>query len=137
MFDYVIASLSPEVATEIVILTPPEANQYNVLKEQLIQRTAVSEQRRLQQLLGSEELGDGKPSQFLRRLQQLAGDTVRNDGAFLRQLFLQRLPPMVLASASDTTQWLTLLTGLWKQLPPTFQLLSPPTYQQLVHHPLI
>lgn len=109
MFDYVIASLSPEVATEIrdLILTPPNADQYTALKEQLIQRTAVSEQRRIQQLLGSEELGDRKPSQFLRRLQQLAGDTVRNDGAFLRQLFLQRLPPnvrMVLASAGDNTQ---------------------------------
>ena len=90
MFDYVIASLSPEVATEIrdLILTPPGDNQYDALKEQLIQRTAMSEQGRLQQLLGSEELGDRKPSQFLRRLQQLAGDTVRSDGAFLSELFL-------------------------------------------------
>ena len=63
MFDYVIASLLPKVATKIrdLILTPPEANQYNAIKEQLIQQTAVSEQRRLQQLLGSEELGDRKP----------------------------------------------------------------------------
>jgi len=107
MFDYVIASLSPEVATEVrdLILTPPGENQYNALKEQLIQRTAVSQQQRLQQLLGAEELGDRRPSQFLRRLQQLAGDAVRTDGAFLRELFLQRLPSnvrMVLAAANDT-----------------------------------
>ena len=108
MFDYVIASLSPEVATEIrdLILTPPGEDQYDALKAQLIQRTGISEQRRLQQLLGTEELGDRKPSQFLRQLQQLAGDTVRSYGVFIRQLFLQRLPSnvrMVLASASDTT----------------------------------
>jgi len=49
MFDYVIASLSLEVATEVcdLILTPPGENQYNALKEQLIQRTAVSQQQRL------------------------------------------------------------------------------------------
>ena len=77
MFDYVIASLSPEFAAEIrdLILTPPEENQNDVLKVQLIKWTAASEQRHLQQLFSSEELGDRKPTQLLRRLQQLAGDT--------------------------------------------------------------
>ena len=44
-FDYVIASLSPEVATEIhdLVLKPPEATPYKILKEQLIRRTAASE----------------------------------------------------------------------------------------------
>ena len=38
MFDYVIASLSPEVATEIrdLILTPPGEDQYDALKENLL-----------------------------------------------------------------------------------------------------
>ena len=86
MFDYVITSLSPEVATEIcdLILAPTGEDQYDAHKAQLIQRTGISEQCRLQQLLGTEELGDRKPSQFLRRLQQLAGDTVRSDGVFIR-----------------------------------------------------
>ena len=107
-FDYVIASLTPEVATEIrdLILKPPEANPYTVLKEQLIKRTAASEQRRLQQLFNSEELGDRKPTQLLRRMQQLLGDRAGvADGTFLRELFLQRLPAnvrMVLASTSPT-----------------------------------
>jgi len=66
MFDYVIASLSPEVATEIcdLILTTPEDHQYDALKAQLIQRTAISEQ---QQLLGSKELGDCKLSVVCKR----------------------------------------------------------------------
>ena len=119
MFDYVIASLSPEVATEIrdLILNPPGEDQYDALKAQLIQRTGISEERQLQQLLGTEELGDRKPSQFLRRLQQLAGDTVRSDGVFIHQLFLQDSLPMSawswpqLVTLPPFQSWLTLLTG--------------------------
>jgi len=109
MFDYVVANLTPDIAIEIrdLILKPPEENPYNVLKGQLIKRTAASEQRRLQQLLSTEELGDHKPTQLLRRLQQLAGDTPGLlDGNFLKELFLQRLPSqvrMVLASTRDNT----------------------------------
>ena len=109
MFDYVVASLSPEFATEIrdLILRPPAENPYDTVKAQLTKRTAASEQRRLQQLFSTEELGDRKPTQLLRRLQQLAGDTPGlPDGKFLRELFLQRLPSnvrMVLASTRDDT----------------------------------
>ena len=107
-FDYVIASLSPEVATEIrdLVLKPPEATPYKILKEQLIRRTAASEQRRLQQLFNAEELGDRKPTQLLRRMQQLLGERASTtDSTFLRELFLQRLPSnvrMVLASTNTT-----------------------------------
>lgn len=108
MFDYVVASLSPEFATEVrdLILSPPRDDPYDELKAQLIRRTAASEQRRLQQLLHAEELGDRKPSQLLRRLQQLLGDGPHKfDTSVFRELFLQRLPAnvcMVLASSGDS-----------------------------------
>ena len=108
MFDHVVASLSPEFATEVqdLILHPPTESPYTTLKEQLIKRTAASEQRKLQQLLNTEELGDRKPTQLLRRMQQLLGDRAGvADGTFLRELFLQRLSAnvrMVLASTSTT-----------------------------------
>ena len=106
-FDYIMASLSPEIATEVrdLILKPPVETPYTVLKAQLIKRTAASEQRKLQQLLNDVDLGDRKPTQLLRRMQQLLGDrTDATEMAFLRQLFLQRLPSnirMVLASTHD------------------------------------
>ena len=108
-FDYIVASLAPEFATEVrdIILHPPAENPYTTLKEQLIRRTTASEQRKLQQLLNTEELGDRKPTQLLRRMQQLLGERASTtDSTFLRELFLQRLPSnvcMVLASTADTT----------------------------------
>ena len=52
----------------------PERDAYSTLKDQLIKRMAASEQRRLQQLLNAEELGDRRPTQLLCRMQQLLGD---------------------------------------------------------------
>ena len=93
-FDHVISSLAPEYAAKVhnLVLRPPEECPYDVLKEQLIHRTTASEQRSLQQLFTSEELGDRKPTQLLRRIQQLIRPGIA-DSSFLRGLFLQRLPP--------------------------------------------
>ena len=107
-FDHVVSSLSPEFAAEVrdLLIKPPVDNPYSVLKEQLTKRTALSEQRKLQQLFTGEELGDRKPTQLLRRMQQLVGDRPGFDSSFLRELFLQRLPQnvrMVLASTPEGT----------------------------------
>ena len=105
-FDYVVGFLAPEfsVAVRDLILALPAANAYSTLKDQLIKRTAASEQRRLQQLRNAEELSDRKPTQLLRRIQQLLSDAAgpNSDNSCLRELFLQRLPShvhMVLASS--------------------------------------
>jgi hypothetical protein len=93
-FDYIISSLSPEFAVEVrdLLLKPPNENLYHILDTELIKRTAASEQRKLQQLISSEELGDRK---LLRRMQQLLGDKLGASNSFLRELFLQRLPANV------------------------------------------
>ena len=85
-----------------LLLSPPAENPYSVLKAQLTKCTTLSEQRKLQQLFTGEELGDRK----LRRMQHLLGDRLRFDASFLRELFLQRLPPnvrTVLASSPEVT----------------------------------
>ena len=104
-FDHVVASLSPDFATEVrdLIFRPPADAPYDCLLEQLIKRTTASEQRKLQLLFSAEELGDRKPSQLLRRLQQRASTT---DNTFLRELFLKRLPGnvrMILASTTSSS----------------------------------
>ena len=107
-FDHIVASLAPTFATKIhdLILNHPRENPYATLKEHIVKWTSALEQQRLQQLFNAEELGDRKPSQLLCHIQQLLGDKANNtDGAFMRELFLQRLPSnvrMVLASTPDT-----------------------------------
>ena len=59
-FEYVVASLTSEYATEVrdLQLQPPNENPYGVLKEQSVKQTAAADQLRLQQLLNTKELGD-------------------------------------------------------------------------------
>ena len=138
-FDYIVASLSPEFATEVrdLILRPPETRPYDALREQLVRRTAASEQRRLQQLLTTEELGDRRPSQLLRRMEQLLGGrAAAADGPFVRELFLQRLPAnvrMVLASTSDTTSLedLSQLADRIMEVAPPTMAAIPPAYDEV------
>ena len=106
-FEHMIASLSPQYATEVrdLILKPPATNPYDKLREELVKRTTASEQRCLQLLFNAEELGDRTPSQLLRRMEQLLGDkAAMADKSFLRELFMQCLPPnvrMVLTSTKE------------------------------------
>ena len=72
-FQHVVGNLSPEYAVEVrdLLVSPPESNPYDALREALVRRTQESESKRLRQLMVSEELGDRKPSQLLRRMNQL------------------------------------------------------------------
>ncbi|CAH8286725.1 unnamed protein product, partial [Schistosoma margrebowiei] len=63
-YAYVVGALPIEIAAEVgdLIDHVPEAEPYDKLKTAVIQRTSVSDERRLQQLLTSCELGDKRPS---------------------------------------------------------------------------
>ena len=105
-YAHVIAALPQDVAQEIrdILVNPPATEQYSTLKKSLIARVSASEQRRVQLLLTEEELGDRKPSQLLRRMEQLLGEQKLEKGIF-KQLFLQRLPVnvrQILASTSES-----------------------------------
>lgn len=106
-YSHVVAALSPQYALEVrdLIINPPKQTPYTSFKAELIKRTSESEQKRLQQLLRTEELGDRKPTQLLRRMRQLLGERTLGD-SLMKQLFLQRLPTntqLILASMGDAS----------------------------------
>lgn len=111
-YSYVVAQLDTRVAAEVEdILTGSEENKtYDKIKEALISRLSISEERRVQQLIKDEEMGDRTPSQFLRFLRSLAGSSAAVSDSLLKQIWLQRLPPT--ASAILTSQTTLTLDAL-------------------------
>jgi hypothetical protein len=72
--------------------SPPAAEPYTTLKRELVRRLSSSKDQCVRQLLTHEEIGDHKPSQFLRHLKSLAPD-VPDD--FTRSIWSSRLPPHI------------------------------------------
>ncbi|UYV66084.1 hypothetical protein LAZ67_4000104 [Cordylochernes scorpioides] len=93
-FSYLISLLPPSTAIEVreFIISPPHDNKYDALKKAIIKCTADSEFKKLQQLLTQEELGDRLPSQLLRHLRQLIGESKAVSDTTLKMLWMQRLP---------------------------------------------
>lgn len=91
-FYYVTSTLEHQYAAEVkdIIISPPKTGKYERLKTELIKRLSTSREKEVKQLLMHEELGDRRPSQFLRHLQQLAGPTVPEE--FIKTIWTSRLP---------------------------------------------
>uniref|UniRef100_A0A6P7G4H3 Uncharacterized protein LOC114337627 n=1 Tax=Diabrotica virgifera virgifera TaxID=50390 RepID=A0A6P7G4H3_DIAVI len=70
--------------------TPPATEKYVKLKSELIKKLSAFQQQKFKRLLEHEELGDRRPSQFVRHLQSLAGTIVPYN--IVRSLWLGRLP---------------------------------------------
>lgn len=91
-FYFVLSQLEPQHIAEVrdLVVSPPATGKYEKLKIELVKRLSASQERKIKQLIIHEELGDRKPSQFLRHLQHLAGPTVPAD--FIRTIWSSRLP---------------------------------------------
>lgn len=91
-YNQVITNIGMQHAKEIkdIIVKPPMTHRYEKIKSELIKRLSASHERKVKQLLTHEELGDRKPSQFLRHLQDLAGPSVPEE--FIRTIWSNRLP---------------------------------------------
>ncbi|XP_024890999.1 uncharacterized protein LOC112466887 [Temnothorax curvispinosus] len=96
-YAYVLAHLETKQAKEVkdLIMKPPEENKYKSIKKALIQRLSISQEQQIRQLLEHEEMGDRKPSQFLRHLQALASTAIPEQ--LLRTLWMGRLPSQLQA----------------------------------------
>nr|VZI05128.1 unnamed protein product [Spirometra erinaceieuropaei] len=107
-FHYVVAAFPMNIATDlrdIIDCLPTEAP-YTAQKEALISRISLSTQKRLQRLISEEDLSDRKPTQLLKRLEQLA-DGQELDVNMFKQRFLQRLSPSVQAILAPNIPSLT------------------------------
>ncbi|XP_037928498.1 uncharacterized protein LOC119662916 [Teleopsis dalmanni] len=91
----VISYIDPELLQHVsdIVKNPPDTDKYKTLKECLISRLRPTQEQQLQTLLYDIELGDSKPSQLLRKMQDLADNKVTED--VLRSLWLKRLPANV------------------------------------------
>lgn len=104
MFQYVVSNLDIDVLAQVADLVKnPGRNPYEDIKKRLIQVYGDSEHKRITKLLESTQLGNQKPSAFLRQMSQLANQSVPED--MLRTLWLRNLPSRVqsiLAATSHT-----------------------------------
>lgn len=95
-YSHVLSQLDQRQAAEVedLLLAPPEDHPYETLKSELVRRLSASEEQRVREIVSEAELGDRRPSQFLRHLKSLAGSSPIQDN-LLRQLWLRRLPVQV------------------------------------------
>jgi hypothetical protein len=95
-FFHVISQLDHQYAAEVedIISSPPEWDPYTALKTELVGRLSPSREQCISQLLTLEEMGDRKPSQFLRHLRGLAPDVPED---FIYTIWSSRLPPNIQA----------------------------------------
>lgn len=91
-FRYVLQQLQ---ATDLrhltdILYNPPETKKYDAIKNRLLAVYDKSEVKNFQQLISGLELGDQKPSQLLRRMRELGGGMITDDG--LKIEWLNQLP---------------------------------------------
>jgi len=102
-FNCVVSQLNQQQAAEVenIIFSPMEHEPYDRLKAELVRRLSTSREQRVRQLPSHEEMGDRKPSQFLRHLKRLAPDV---PDEFLRTIWASRLPQHVQAILAGQTE---------------------------------
>ncbi|XP_076764862.1 uncharacterized protein LOC143431809 [Xylocopa sonorina] len=103
-YGYILGALPTQYSMEVrdIVMNPPAATPYQKLKTELIRRLSSSQEQKTRCLLESEEMGDRRPSQFLRHLRNLAGTTVSD--SVLKTLWMGQLPAslqQILATMRD------------------------------------
>ena len=92
-YYHVVAVLPPHVLDEVQdVIDSSDPNPYDRIKDAVNRRFGLSEKQRLAKLLADTTLGDRKPSQLLRHMQNLVGKS-HEDSNLLREMWLSRLPP--------------------------------------------
>ncbi|RLU15256.1 hypothetical protein DMN91_012250 [Ooceraea biroi] len=114
-FGYALTTLGPRYTLEVrdIIMNPPAEGAYETLKSELTKRLSLSQEHKTRRLLEHEEIGDRKPSQFLRHLRSLGGNAVGDQ--VVRTVWLSRLPahiqPHLVTRTADTLEQLADIAG--------------------------
>lgn len=91
-YFYVVAALDQEAAGRLLgtLRTPPEANKYDTLKQQLLKAYGLTRRDRAAKLLDMAGLGDRKPSVLLAEMRSLSDG--HTDCMLFEEIFLRQMP---------------------------------------------
>lgn len=103
-FRYLVANIDPGTLDLVSDLldNAQTGNRYETLKLRIISLFSESDERKLKRLLSGQVLGDQKPTQFLRTIQNLGQGQVGEK--VIRSLFLEQLPENVRAILAISEQ---------------------------------
>ncbi|XP_029639511.1 uncharacterized protein LOC115214453 [Octopus sinensis] len=92
-YNIMLSNLPPPVSNEIrdLLLSPIEPVSYSSIKEEILKRTSNSKQKEFAKLFNNEELGNKKPTQLLRRMNELLRDQ-QIEESYLKEVFFNKLP---------------------------------------------
>ncbi|XP_031638149.1 uncharacterized protein LOC116350495, partial [Contarinia nasturtii] len=111
-YNHVIAALEPQYLSMVsdLVRNPPTSDKYDSIKKRLIDEYTQSDQKKLRVLLTEIELGDDKPSHLLRKMRDLAKNSLTDDA--LKSLWIDRLPENVRAVVAISNDDLTTCSNL-------------------------
>ena len=102
-FYHVVTALDTSTAAEIeqLIITPPDRNPFNKIKQELIKAFGKTQEEKDMAILNLSGLGDRKPSALLRYMSSLNS----NPETLVRALFLMQFPVGIrrVLAANNTT----------------------------------
>lgn len=96
-YNYLVSALPQDVAETLtdILDQPHQTTPFTQLKDAIINRHLLSIERRIKRIISDEDMGDKSPSDFYRRLKQLAGTSGTVTDDLIRKLWLSRLPHLI------------------------------------------
>ncbi|KAL1487842.1 hypothetical protein ABEB36_015492 [Hypothenemus hampei] len=88
--NHIIAVLDPTILMHVSDILHADDLQYETLKETLLKRLTESQESKLRRALMGINMGEKKPSQFLRELRALVGESATDP--LLKEMWIQELP---------------------------------------------
>ncbi|KAJ8704247.1 hypothetical protein PYW08_012971 [Mythimna loreyi] len=102
-YRYVLGQLQPTDLQHItdIVIKPPETKKYEAIKQRLLSVYEQSEVKNFKNLISGLELGNQRPSQLLRRMRELGGNMITEDGIKIE--WMNHLPAQIRVVLSVNT----------------------------------